>query len=315
LPQNGTPNSIPENIRLAQETGSPANGNPEAPVGATHETVGHAGAHEGPANPLAEYPSTYYSLVAGLVFLIIAGIAFFTTRGIRSRGPSRRQTFIEQCVESINHFCRVAIGDGGERFAPLIGTIFAFVLISNLMGVLPAVFNSPHHEGLASFLPAPTSNLSMTIAVSLIVFVVIQYVGIKENGLGGYLKHFAGPIWWLAPLIFPIEFIGALVKPVSLSIRLFGNVFGEETVIAVLVALGMTLIPGLPIIPIQFPMLIFGVFGSIVQAGVYAILTSAYIALAMGEHDDHGHHAPTDEFGAELPGPFHAPAAIANQTH
>ena len=313
MPQNGTPNNVPKYRQIAQETGSPTMGHDELPAGATHETVGHGGGHEEPHNPLAEYQPLYYSGIAGFVFLIIAGIAFFTTRGLNRRTPSRKQAFIEQCVASITHFSRAAIGDGGERFAPLIGTVFAFVLI----GVLPFVFANPSHEPgvLASATPAPTSNLSMTLAVSLIVFLVVQYVGIKENGIGGYLKHFAGPVWWLSWLIFPIEFVGALVKPISLSIRLFGNVFGEETVIAVLVALGVSTLPKFLPIPFQFPMLVFGVFGSIVQAGVYTILTCAYIVLSIGEHDDHGHHAPTDEFGAELPGAFHAPAAIANQTH
>ncbi|MES2463772.1 MAG: F0F1 ATP synthase subunit A [Armatimonadota bacterium] len=315
MPQNGTPNNVQKNIRLAQESGSPIGGHEAVPGGETHESVGHGGGHEGPSNPLAEYPSLYYSLIAGIVFLVIAGIAVITTRSLNRRNPSRRQAFIEQCVASITHFSRAAIGDGGERFAPLIGTVFAFVLLSNLMGVLPFVFNSPHGEGLASLTPAPTSNLSMTIAVSLIVFFVVQYVGIKENGFGNYLKHFAGPVWWLSWLIFPIEFVGALVKPVSLSIRLFGNVFGEETVIAVLVALAASTLPAFLPIPFQFPMLVFGVFGSIVQAGVYTILTCAYIALAIGEHDSHGHHSPSDEFGADVPGGHNNPAAIANQTH
>jgi len=155
----------------------------------------------------------------------------------------------------------------------------------------------------------------MTIAISLIVFVVVQYVGIKSNGIGGYFKHFAGPIPALAPLIFPIEIVGALVKPVSLSIRLFGNIFGEETVIAVLVGLAVTSLPKFLPIPFQLPMVMFGVFGSIVQAGVYVILTCAYIALAIGEHDDHGHHHEVDEFGAQEPGGVHASYAIANQTH
>ncbi|MBC8103756.1 MAG: F0F1 ATP synthase subunit A [Cytophagales bacterium] len=315
MPQNGTLSGVHKNIQLAQETGSPVAAAEGNSGGETHATVGHGGGHsEGPPNPLAEYPALYYSLVAGLVFLTIAGIAFFTTRGLNRRTPSRKQAFIEQCVASITHFSRAAIGEGGEKFAPLVGTVFAFVLISNLMGVLPFVFNSPHGEGLASLLPAPTANLSMTIAVSLVVFLVVQAVGIKENGLGGYLKHFAGPVWWLSWLIFPIEFIGALVKPISLSIRLFGNVFGEETVIAVLVGLAVSALPAFLPIPFQFPMLVFGVFGSIVQAGVYTILTCAYIALSIGEHDSHGGHHEVDEFGAQVPGAIPA-GAIANQAH
>jgi len=308
LPQSGTPANIKQILQVAQETGGAS---PAGITGETHATVQH---EEGAGNLLAEHPSSYYTGVALLVFLFIVIFAFVTTRNLTTRGPSRAQTLIEQCVASMQHFCRQAIGEGGERFTPLIGTIFAFVLVSNLMGSLPAVFMKTH-EGVASFLPAPTANLSMTIAVSLVVFFVVQYVGIKENGIGGYLKHFAGPMPVLAPLIFPIEVIGALVRPVSLSIRLFGNVFGEETVVAVLVALAVSMLPKWLPVPLQFPMLVFGVFGSIVQAGVYVILTCAYIALAIGEHDSHGHHHEVDVFGAEEPGGPHAPYAIGNQTH
>jgi F-type H+-transporting ATPase subunit a len=231
-------------------------------------------------------------LLAALIIIVIALVA---TRGMTKKTPSRKQAFIEQCVASMNHFCRNAIGPGGEKYAPLIGTVFAFILVSNLLGVVPLVINRKG-EGLASLTPAPTSNLSMTIALALIVFIYSVYLGIKANGFGGYFKHMAGPIWWLAPLIFPIELISVLVRPLSLSVRLFGNIFGEETVTAVLIALSMTVasaigVPWLPI-PLQFPMLMFGVFGSIVQAGVFTILTCSYIALSIGEHGedhDHGH--------------------------
>jgi F-type H+-transporting ATPase subunit a len=182
--------------------------------------------------------------------------------------------------------------------------VFTFVLVSNLMGVLPTVIGKSH-SGLLHLIPAPTSNLSMTLALALVVFIVVQMVGIRENGLGGYLKHFAGPIPALSPLMFPLEIIGALAKPLSLSIRLFGNVFGEETVIAVLVGLAVASLPAFFPIPFQFPMLAFGVFGSLVQAGVFTILTCAYISLSIGDHESHGHgseeHDVKDEFGAPVP--------------
>lgn len=304
------------NVRIvaqAEPSGGAEHGQLPALPGQTHETVGHGaghgGEHAGPHNPLAEHPAGYYSLMGLFAALIIVAFAAVTTAGRTRRTPSKKQALIEQCVESIRVFCRNAIGEGGERFAPLIGTIFAFVLVSNLFGIIPLVIGQTG-EGLASISPAPTANLSMTLAISLIVFVVVQYVGIKENGLAGYLKHFAGPIPALAPLIFIIEIVGAFVKPISLSMRLFGNVFGEETVIAVLVGLAFTTLPRFVPIPFQFPMLMFGVFGSIVQAGVYTILTCAYIALSLGDHDDHGHGAEhndiKDEFGAHVPSPARA---------
>lgn len=303
-----------KNIQVAQ---AEHGGVPEH-SGDAHPSVGmptHGGEHEGPKSPLAENPAFWYSIVGLIVVCVVIGFGFFgTSKGAKKRNPSKRQTLLEQGVASITFFCRSAIGPGGERFAPLVGTVFAFVLVSNLMGVLPTVFvQNPHaaldpvtHKPVADvrhFFPAPTANLTMTLAISFWVFLVVNWAGIKENGFGGWLKHFAGPIPALAPLLFPIEFIGALVKPISLSIRLFGNVFGEEMVIAVLTSLAVVTVSGL--VPFQYPMLVFGVFGGLVQAAVYSILTCAYIALSLGDHDDHGHGAEhddiKDEFGAHVP--------------
>ncbi len=273
--------------------------------GETHETVG-AAEHEAPENPLAEHPPLYYSGVGLLVIvLILAFSVFCKSKGLVLRNASKRQTLLEQAVASITFFTRNAIGEGGEKFAPLIGTVFSFILVSNLMGVVPVVLHRGHEAGsYSSLLPAPTANLSITLAVALVVFGVVQWVGIKENGVGGYIKHFAGPIPALSPLIFPLEIIGAIAKPISLSIRLFGNVFGEETVIAVLIGLAVTTLPIFAPIPFHLPMLMFGVFGSIVQAGVFTILTCAYLSLAIGDHDDHGHGSENgdvhDEFGAHI---------------
>jgi F-type H+-transporting ATPase subunit a len=281
----------------------------EHAAGSTHATTGVPGAHGAEhevKSPLAENPAFWYSIVGlGVAFLVLGIGIWGTSRGTKKRNPSRQQTLIEQGIASITFFCRSAIGPGGERFAPLVGTVFAFVLLSNLMGVLPTIFvKNPHAPTeLRHFLPAPTANLTMTLAISFWVFLIVNWAGIKENGFGGWLKHFAGPIPALAPLLFPIEFIGARVKPLSLSIRLFGNVFGEEMVIAVLTSLAVVTVSGL--IPFQFPMLVFGVFGGLVQAAVYSILTCAYIALSLGDHDDHGHGAEhddiKDEFGAHVP--------------
>jgi len=289
----------------------------------THAVVGAEPTGAEAKSPLAENPSEWYSIVGLMVALAVIFIGLLgTMKGTKKRNPSFQQSLLEQGVASMRFFCRQAIGEGGERFAPLVGTVFAFVLIANLMGVLPTVIVGEHgpnelqfvkdHPGVAAnlrhLIPAPTANLSMTIAISLWVFFVVNWAGIKENGVGGWLKHFMGPVPFLAPLMFPLELVGALVKPVSLSIRLFGNVFGEETVIAVLVTLATTTVAG--IIPFQYPMLVFGVFGGLVQAGVYTILTCAYISLSIGDHDHghgHDHDEILDEYGADV-APSHAHA-------
>lgn len=269
---------------------------PAAGEGTAHTaTSGHEGGGHAEHNPLAEHGPEYYSFVGlGIAVLLLAVIGS-KAQNPTARNPSKGQLLAEQMVASMRHFCKGIVGAGGERFAPLVGTLFAFILCSNLCGVIPLYWKKG--EGMAeSFTPAPTANLSMTIALGLIVFVVFNWEGIKANGLGGHLKHFAGPIPALAPLIFPIELIGALVRPISLGMRLFGNVFGEETVIAVLIAMAAATW----VIPFHVPMLAFGVFGSIVQAGVFAILTCSYISLSIGDHghDDHGHEHGEDSHGA-----------------
>ncbi len=275
-----------------------AQGGHDAPAGeasghseGTHASVGHGGGHSGPVrhDKLGEHVAEWYSVMGFLIALTMIVFARVRMGKLDVRRPSKGQLLIEQAVASITHFSKVSIGPGGERFAPFVGVVFGFVLLSNLCGVLP-MYWLPTGEGLApawSFTPAPTANISVTFALGLVVFVMFNYEGIKANGVVGHLKHFAGPMPALAPLIFPIEFIGALVRPLSLAMRLFGNVFGEETVIAVLISMAAVLTSG--IVPFQAPMLAFGVFGSIVQAGVFAILTCSYIALSIGDHGDHGH--------------------------
>ena len=255
------------------------------------EGAAHGGEHA-EKGMLAEHNAIYYSLVGTVVGI---GIILFCKSQITKlslRSPSRGQLLIEQAVASMEHFCRGSIGPGGEKFTAFVGTLFAYVLFCNLCGVLPFYWNQ-HAAGAipASLTPAPTANLSMTLALGLIVFVLFNVVGIKANGAKAYFAHFAGPIPALAPIIFIIEMIGVLVRPISLGMRLFGNIFGEETVIAVLVGMAATTF----IVPLHAPMLAFGVFGGVVQAGVFAILTCSYIALAIGDHGDHGH----DEHGHE----------------
>lgn len=296
---------------LGVENGRPifvaqAGGEHAAPEhGAAVEGEGHAAAgaaHAAHVEPLGEHYAPWYSGVGFAVALFILVFCKVKMGTLTRRSPSRGQLLIEQAVASITHFTKSAIGPGGEAFAPFIGTVFAFVLCSNLCGVIPMYWWSSKHNpsGPAwSFTPAPTANISMTFALGFIVFILFNMQGIKANGLGGHLKHFAGPMPALAPLIFPIELIGALVRPVSLAMRLFGNVFGEETVIAVLITMAATLTMG--VIPFQTPMLAFGVFGSIVQAGVFAILSCSYIALSIGDHGhdhDHDHGHGHEEHGA-----------------
>ena len=133
---------------------------------------------------------------------------------------------------------RGIIGPGGERHTPFIATLFLFILLNNLIGMVPGAL-------------APTSSLNTTIALALITFAYVQIEGVRAHGVVGRLKHFMGPTPALAPLMFPIEIIGELARPLSLSIRLFGNIFGEEQVIFILAGLAYFILGFFPI-PYQF---------------------------------------------------------------
>ena len=242
--------------------------------GETHASTGHA-EHKG--HEPGQIPS------AKLLFynaLVVAAVMIFFALAARKKleaVPRKLQNFAELIVESMNNLTVSIIGPGGERFTPLIGTVFVFILLMNLIGQIPG-FHSP------------TANFSLTLAMGLVVFVYVQYQGVKTNGAKGHLKHFAGPMPALAPLIFLIEIIGEIVKPFTLGIRLFGNIFGEDVIIVVLAGLSATTL-GIPGIPFQFPLLLLALLTSVVQAMVFSILTCIYLAQVT-------HHEHSEEHGA-----------------
>jgi len=163
--------------------------------------------------------------------------------------------FIEDMVENV-------IGHHGKGYIPLIGTIFLFIFTSNMVGVVPGLY-------------APTTNYNMVLALSLFVFVIYNAFGLIENGLG-YLKHFMGPMLFLAPAFFAVEIISHLARPLSLTIRLRTNMFADHQVLSVFSNLA----------PLGVPVAFYGmgVFVSLVQAYVFTLLTTIYIGLAVS-HD------------------------------
>lgn len=217
--------------------------------------------------------------LAILALLLIAFFSYFAMRP-RRRIPTGPQNAMEGIVEWLNGLARQLLGDRGPHFVPFLGTFFLYIWVMNLMGLIP---------GFVS----PTANLNVTLGLAIIVFLVVQYFGVRENGLLGYLRHFTGDIWWLVPLIFPIHVVGELTRPVTLAMRLFGNVMGGETVIMVLAGLspilfahrfGAGYVIGLPI-PVALPMILLEIFTGTVQALVFTLLAAAYLAGVM-EHQE-----------------------------
>ncbi len=183
--------------------------------------------------------------------------------------PSHRFTLtnvFELLIENILSLMEGVMGPHARRFFPLIGTLFIYIFACNLLSVIPG------------FVP-PTDNVNTNFAAALCVFAYYNYVGIKEHGLVNYLKHFMGPIWWLGPLMLVIELISHIVRPVSLSLRLFGNITGDHLVLGIF----SNLIP--LVVPVIFMML--GIFVAFIQAFVFTLLSMIYIALANAHEEQH----------------------------
>jgi F-type H+-transporting ATPase subunit a len=175
--------------------------------------------------------------------------------------PKGLQNFWEVAMRTVEDLVVETMGEEGRPYFPLIATLALFILLSNLIGIVPYLFST-------------TSNLNTTLALALIAFVVTHYVGITHHG-AGYVKHFFGPVPWLIPLMLPIEIIGHLSRILSLSFRLFGNIMGEDLAIIILTLLVPFLVP--------VPMMLLHVFISFIQTLVFIMLTMMYIVGSLEE--------------------------------
>jgi len=203
----------------------------------------------------------HYVSYAFLASLLLVGVGL-VMRGSLALVPKGVQNFMEVMVESLFKLAEDNIGHHwGKYFFPLIGTLGLYILVSNFMGLIPGF-------------TAPSSNINMTASMAIPVFLATHYYGIKVHGVK-YIKHFLGPIMWLAPMMFIIEFIGHLVRPVTLSVRLFGNMIAKHML---LFALGL-------LVPFIIPVAILGlgVLVSLIQAFVFVLLTSLYLAGSVEE--------------------------------
>ena len=236
------------------------------------------------------HPITWVSLIPGirelpahtvhatLVMLLLVAFAFIANRQLaaaRAAGtalvPDSRlsvRNLAELLVEQIRSITTGVLGEAGHRYVPLFGSFFIFILIANLMGLVPG------------FAP-PTSDFNVTFGLGVASFLAYNAIGIRANGLVDYLKHFVGPIWWLAVLMVPLELIDNLVRPVSLALRLFGNMTGDHLVLEIFTDLTKL------VVPVVFYML--GAFVSLIQAFVFTLLTVIYTSLAIGHAHEHEH--------------------------
>ncbi len=198
---------------------------------------------------------------AWFVMALLLAAALLFARGVQML-PRKGQNFYEVVIGGLEDFMVDITGPEGRLFFPYIATIFLFILVSNLLGLVPGFFS-------------PTANINTTLALALCTFCLTHIIGFKFHG-PKYLKHFLGPVWWLAPLMLVLELIGHLARVMSLSIRLFGNIFGKETVLGIFFMLA-----GLYLAPL--PILFLGILVSFIQALVFTLLSIIYFAGAMEE--------------------------------
>jgi len=207
-----------------------------------------------------------WSLVAVLILTLVAVLG---TRRL-SLQPRGLQTPLEMIVGALRGMVTSVMGPRGGDFLPFIGTLFIYIALMNLMGLIPGFMS-------------PTANLNITAGLGLIVFVVVQYYGFREQGLR-YLRHFiAGvppqfPYVLLAPLVFAVHLVGELFRPVTLALRLFGNLMAEETVVLILIGLVAGMARHWIPIPIQLPNMVLGLLVSLVQAAIFSMLATVYLA-------------------------------------
>jgi len=218
--------------------------------------------HPGP-NAMVIPTHVVMETIVLLVLMVFFG--FLRTRLSVERPGSLQQAF-ELFVEFLNEQLETNIGHDGHKYLSIIGTFAIFIVVSNLLGLVP---------GLSS----PTSNVNVPAGCAVMVFLYYQFQGVRKQGLITYLKHFMGPVWWLAPLMVPIELISHIARPATLTIRLFANIMAEELVVAIF----FTLIP----LVVPLPFMAFAIFGGLLQAFIFCTLTMVYLGGAVATEDHH----------------------------
>jgi F-type H+-transporting ATPase subunit a len=198
---------------------------------------------------------------AWLIMALLVGLGLLASRHI-TLVPKGAQNVFEMVISALEEFMVEVTGEEGRAFFPFICTLFLFILTCNLIGLIPGFYS-------------PTANINTPLSMALCTFVFTHYLGVKYHGVK-YIKHFLGPIPALAPLFFPIEVVGHCARVLSLTLRLFGNIMGEDLVLAILLFLaGKFLAP--------LPMMFLAVFTSAVQAFIFTLLAMMYFAGSM-EH-------------------------------
>jgi F-type H+-transporting ATPase subunit a len=204
-------------------------------------------------------------IMAFTVVLVIGVVLVAARRSYSVERPRVPQQILELLLGGLRNMSEDVIGHGmGRPFVPFLAALTFFIFVANFFGLM-------------FFFQPPTANPSTTFALSITAFLFYNIIGIMRQGPIGYAKHFVGPVWWLAPLLVPVELISHLARVLSLALRLFGNIFGEHTAAAIFFALVPFAIP--------WAMMALGVVGATIQTFIFVMLTAVYISGAVAhEH-------------------------------
>lgn len=205
-----------------------------------------------------------------LVMTLVVVILLSTLLGLAGRRvslvPGKTQVVLESLIDFFEGLVVDTIGEPGKKYLPLVTTVGLFIMTSNLLGLIPGFMS-------------PTSKLNVTLGCALVVWLYYHWQGLRTQGVLGYLKHFTGSNPFLAPLLLPIEVISHFSRPVSLSMRLFGNIFSEELLILIIASIIPYLLP--------LPFMAIAIFTAVIQAYVFVLLTCIYIAGAVAHEEEH----------------------------
>ena len=257
------------------EPGAPESKVPELPNFITFLYQGFK--HADWAQFLHHWENLIFSII---IAALISLVAYLGTRR-NAMIPSGLQNGIEFAIEKFRDTILGVLGPQGEKYIPFLGTLFIYILVMNVFGMVP-------------LMKSPSSNLNITIALAICVFCLVQYLHIKHMGFFGFIYHLAGAPksaieWVLAPLMFVLELIAQLARPVTLALRLFGNILGEDILIGAFSVLGIILISSLnsPVgIPLQVPFMFLALLTSFMQALVFTLLSTVYILLSIPALDE-----------------------------
>ena len=244
-----------------------------------------------PALPGAPASESYAVSFGFLCMGIVVGLALLARLAMRV-APGGAQNLLEWLVDTVEELARDILGEAAARFLPLFAALFLFILASNLIGLIPGCMS-------------PTASYHTNFAMALVVVLATQYAGIRALGLKGYLSHFMPPpcpwwlkwtlMWWMWPLIHVLE---QVIRPVSLTVRLFGNIYAKEVLLLMLSAITVAFfanpeafVKALSLVPFALrpAIILLGTLVSIVQAAVFTILAMVFVALAMEGHEEEGH--------------------------